>query len=351
MQSRFTARRTTMATLLLAVMAAAACDNPAGSDGGGTPRPTPRTPVADVHVTPGFAELDIGAQVPLAARPLASNGTDLAGRGAAAWTSTDTTVVSVTADGRATARGAGTAYVNATIEGVTGRAWIEVRGPGVPPVLAARVQLDASFIQRYPGEEWQFTAIAFDAEGQAMQHKQILWFTTNADIASVDNRGRIVGHTAGRATIRAQADGVYAEATVEVVERPGPEPAPAIVWVQSVDGDTVLPREVFTRMHNGRPASVQLRGGYIERTILPDGGAGYVQALFLVTVQDGIWVDSETYFDEGTVERTDDGHVFRSTMREGFTFTGAFGVPDGVVVTQTLGGEGPVHAYHYAIED
>jgi hypothetical protein len=89
---------------------------------------------ADVHavrVTPGVASVPFGSTAPLAALAVSSDGHEVAGA-TVAWTSADTSVVSVSAEGVVTGRASGWATVTATSNGVAGTGVVSVTGAPVP---------------------------------------------------------------------------------------------------------------------------------------------------------------------------------------------------------------------------
>jgi Bacterial Ig-like domain (group 2) len=85
----------------------------------------PPAPVAYVQVQPHNVTLEVGSGRELAARPFAANGSQLMNR-VITWASSDSTVVSVDAQGRVFALKGGTATITATSEGRTGAATVSV---------------------------------------------------------------------------------------------------------------------------------------------------------------------------------------------------------------------------------
>lgn len=85
----------------------------------------PPAPVAWVRVQPGNVTLEMGSGQQLVAKPFAANGSELMQR-VITWASSDSTVVSVDAQGRVFALKGGTATITATSEGRTGAATVNV---------------------------------------------------------------------------------------------------------------------------------------------------------------------------------------------------------------------------------
>jgi alpha-tubulin suppressor-like RCC1 family protein len=90
--------------------------------------------VATVDVTPGTASLTAGRLVPLAATPRGSGGAVLTGR-IITWTTSDSSIASIGANGVVMAFGTGTATITATSEGVSGMATVTVT-VGAPSATA-----------------------------------------------------------------------------------------------------------------------------------------------------------------------------------------------------------------------
>ncbi|MBV9775392.1 MAG: PQQ-dependent sugar dehydrogenase [Gemmatimonadetes bacterium] len=95
------------------------------------------TPVATVSVLPDTATLLTGSTRRLAVVPRDAAGGELTDR-AVAWSSDDTVVASVAADGTVTARDAGTAVITAESGGKRGTAKVTVVSPPVPALRLER---------------------------------------------------------------------------------------------------------------------------------------------------------------------------------------------------------------------
>lgn len=115
--------------VLLVAAGFAACAGDASGPGEGL------VPVASVEVLPQAAALDVGETLPLGATPRSADGTVLPNR-SVSWSSSDTRVVTVTAQGVVDAAGAGVAKVRALVEGHWAEATINVADhEPVRPVL------------------------------------------------------------------------------------------------------------------------------------------------------------------------------------------------------------------------
>jgi uncharacterized protein YjdB len=172
----------------------------------------PPAPVASVAVSPATGELDVGGTLQLTATPRDAAGNPLSGR-QVTWTSSNTSVATVDANGRVTAVGPGTATIRATSEGQTGTATVTVRTPA-PRV--ASVTVTPANPQLGVGQTVQLTATARDANGNIITGRTVTWTSSNTNFATVDANGLVTGVRKGRATITATVDGVSGSTLVEV---------------------------------------------------------------------------------------------------------------------------------------
>jgi hypothetical protein len=112
--------RTTAARAMALAILCAGCAKDPGSP----------TPVTSVVVAPADTTVHVNTTVRLSAVPRGPSGASLSGR-PVTWTSSDTTIATVTREGAARALGVGTATITATSEGQSATARINVLGPFV----------------------------------------------------------------------------------------------------------------------------------------------------------------------------------------------------------------------------
>lgn len=303
--------------------------------------PAPR--VDRVVVMPGDLSLVSGEQQPVMAVAYTAEHAPVSGL-PVAWSSSNDQVATVGADGRVVAVAPGEAMVRATVAGKVGEARVRVVPPP-PPV--ARVEVSPTMVQLKPGEGWSFTAQALSASGQPMQGLPVQWVSSNTAVATVDAAGRVTARAVGDAMIRAIVAGVVGEGRVSVPAEPEPEPEPVVFDLLQVQGQP-LPGPVFERTRADGKVNVQVLGGYLKAD--PFGlsnSAHYELAIFLTIVRDGVWIDHETYYDEGTAETTPDGFIFRSSLTEGFTYQGRRGPDNTITVMTTVGANSPLREYTF----
>ena len=148
------------------------------------------------------------------------------------WASSDTSVVSITSAGVATAVSAGTAMVRATADGITSSpVTINVAEPPPPEPVVANVTVSPSEAMIETDATQQFAAKALTSDGTEIPDAEFTWSSSDEMVASVDADGLATGVGAGEAMITATADSVSGTATLTVTDPPPPEPVVAIVTV------------------------------------------------------------------------------------------------------------------------
>src|SRR5439155_12625753 len=118
-------------------------------------------PVASVDVTPATATVQAGQTVQLTATPRDANGAALSGR-AVSWSSSNTSVATVSNAGLVSAVTTGSATITATSEGKGGTSSITVTNI---PVATVDVRPATASVQA--GQTVQLTATPKDANGDA----------------------------------------------------------------------------------------------------------------------------------------------------------------------------------------
>jgi hypothetical protein len=151
--------------------------------------PTPPNPVASVSVTPDTLTLMVAQTHDLAVALRSARG-DLLSDRAVTWTSSDTTVVTVSAAGRVRAVAAGTAKIFAASEGRSDSARVTVRTPNPAPTLSALSPSTAEV--GAPGFELTVTGTSFVAgatvrwNGAARQSTRVSETELRVEIAAAD---------------------------------------------------------------------------------------------------------------------------------------------------------------------
>ena len=171
-----------------------------------------KVPVVSVSVLPGALTMDVGQAVQLTVVPKDQNGTPLLDR-QPTFTSDNQSVVSVSATGLVTARGAGNATVLVTVDAKTALTQVSVR-TAIQPV--AFVSVTPAQLAMSIGESATVQTIVTDAGGGRLNDRSTLWSTNNAAVAVVSSSGIVTGTGAGTARITGTVDGKSGGADVTV---------------------------------------------------------------------------------------------------------------------------------------
>lgn len=186
-------------------------------------------PVASVTIAPTSVSVGLGGTATLTAITYDQNGNALAGR-AITWASSAPQVATVGPDGVVTSVAQGSATITATSEGKTASAAVTVTPPPTIPVATVAVAPSSGSLT--VGGTMTLTAITYDASGNALTGRGIVWASSAPGVATVSTTGVVTAKSAGSATITATSEGKTGSATITVS-------APAPVPVSSV---TVTPR-------------------------------------------------------------------------------------------------------------
>lgn len=193
--------------------------------------------VANVTVSPSSTqELMIGETVTFTAMARTAGGT-VRGDVSIRWASSDTSVVTISSAGVATAVGAGSAMVRATAEGIASSpVTVNVAEPPPPEPVVATVTVSPDSMMITVGGMFQFTAVAMTADGMVVDDVDFTWMSDDTDVATVDETGLVTAVAAGTAMITATGNDVTSMPATITVE----ESAPVIDRVEIVDAMPVM---------------------------------------------------------------------------------------------------------------
>jgi uncharacterized protein YjdB len=211
-------------------------------------------PVASVSVSLADASLQVGQTTAASAVTRDAAGGTLTGR-AIAWSSSNTTVASVSASGVVTALAPGTANVIATSEGITGQTSVTVSN--VPVAVVSVSLADASLDV---GAITTASAVTRDASGAILTGRAIAWSSANASVATVNANGRVTAVGPGSTNIRATSEGVTGQAAVTVTAVTTPVATVTVTVASSIDvgqttAATAVLRDAGGNVLNGRAVS------------------------------------------------------------------------------------------------
>lgn len=234
--------------LLATLLAACGGENSSPTDPDGPPASAQDpavtiSPSADTLVAVD-AERDFSADI------VRSDGTSAPDTDAS-WSSSDTTVVTVGGDGRATARSEGTVSIAAAYQGAADTAQLVV----APEVDRMVVSPPADSIDALGGRT-SYSADARDANGHTVAGVDVGWSSSDSSVATVDSSGTVTGRMPGEADIVASATGVADTARVRVVDPDGDQaPIAAIdspaTGANFAPGDSVALRGSATDLEDG----------------------------------------------------------------------------------------------------
>lgn len=264
--------------------------------------PPPPIPVASVAVSPAAASLQIGATVQLAAATRDANNNLLTGR-VITWSSSSTTIATVSTSGLVKAIGAGAATITATSEGKTSTAAITANAPPPIPVASVSVSPSSSTIQA--GATVQLSAVTRDANTNVLTGRVITWSSSSIGIATVSTSGFVTAVANGTATITASSEGRTGSAGITVSASP-PPPAPVIFSDDFESGSLGKWDESnsTTQAVINNPALAHSGNSFMRMTYGINGGDGgwmnkyFTQGFTRLYVR--LWVRFSTNFGGGT---------------------------------------------------
>jgi plastocyanin len=154
----------------------------------------------------------------------------------------------------------------------------EVGAPPTPP-KAQTVEVTPKDAKVHVGDKLQFSAVAKDASGKALDAKPMIWFAAPFDVAGADKEGVVVFHEPGEVTVGAVVAGKPGFATVTVLAKPVAKvEVMPVAQALAVGGTTVL--SATARSDNGDPRSdTPIRWSSKSPTIAKVDEAGMVTGL------------------------------------------------------------------------
>jgi uncharacterized protein YjdB len=167
-----------------------------------------------VIVTPSATAVQAGLSAQFHAIFVNENGDSVAVAGVE-WASSDTAIALVGSTGLVTARQQGQARITARYSNITSQ-------PALVTVVAdpnqvANVTVSPASVQKMVGETQQFTATAYNLNGNILTGKVPAWRSSDTSIVSVAPDGNATAHAAGMANIVATIDGVESSPAVITV--------------------------------------------------------------------------------------------------------------------------------------
>jgi uncharacterized protein YjdB len=167
-------------------------------------------PVATVTVSPTTATLNSGQTSQLTATAKDQYG-DVITTDAESWSSSNTSVATVSSSGLVKAVGSGSATITVTVGGIQATASVTVSQAAVASVTVSPTSLSLTAGQSSP-----LTATAKDGSGNVLTGYPATWTSSNTGAATVSSSGVVTGAAAGSATITVTIGGKSATASATV---------------------------------------------------------------------------------------------------------------------------------------
>ncbi len=168
-----------------------------------------------VRLTPESASVIPGEEVQLTA--VATDYLDQPVEAAISWQSADPEIAAVDEDGLVRGVQEGVVTITATAMGKVGEAVITVLPVPVAQVTIAAVPNDVRGMR--VGESLQLEASAFDADGEVLEGRRIVWRSSNPAVASIESSGLLLARMPGQVDVDATISGVKATETFRITIR------------------------------------------------------------------------------------------------------------------------------------
>ncbi len=201
-----------------------------------TPQPPKEVKVTNVSVDRRYLTLEEGENYTLTATVSPADATNKTVN----YSSSDSRVATVDANGNIKAVKAGYAYIYAkSVDGPYAYSYVTVKAKEIPQppkeVKVTNVSVDRRYLTLEEGENYTLTATVSPADAT---NKTVNYSSSDSRVATVDANGNITAVKAGSAYIYAKSvDGPYAYSYVTVKEKAAPQP-PAEVKVTNITLDT-----------------------------------------------------------------------------------------------------------------
>ncbi|MXW04496.1 MAG: Ig domain-containing protein [Gemmatimonadetes bacterium] len=141
------------------------------------------------------------------------------------WTSSDTSVATISTSGLATGKTAGVTAITAEVDDTSNAVRLTVTKPPPPPPpppVVHRVTVTPETPSIAVGKTQQFTATAYDSNNVVITGKTFTWTSSDTSAATIDSSGLATAVNAGTTTITAETGGIPGTASLTVTETPPP---------------------------------------------------------------------------------------------------------------------------------
>jgi len=175
----------------------------------------PASPLpAQIAITPNAPAVAVGAQIALQAQVHDASGQLVPGA-TVFWSSNDTTIVTVSPAGVVTGHSVGTTQIAASSSGQSAVVPVTVLPVGVASVAIAPANATITV-----GGTVTLQGIAYDASGNTLSGRTVVWASSAPQVATVSAAGKVVGVAAGKATVTGTIEGKAGSSAITVTVVP-----------------------------------------------------------------------------------------------------------------------------------
>ena len=171
------------------------------------------TPVTQILLTPlDSMDLPLTTSRQIGAQLIGPNGESVAGR-VVTWSSSNTTIATVTNTGLVSAVSVGTVTITASAGTKTATLRVRVTGE---PVFSVRITPQVPVQVVRLGQTFQLSAACLNTAGTVLPGRTIRWTSGNPSVASVNSQGLVAGVALGTASVTAECETRTATITIQV---------------------------------------------------------------------------------------------------------------------------------------
>ena len=171
------------------------------------------------------------------------------------WTTGDSSVAVVRADGSVIARAPGTTTVSVVVGALVANAKVLVR-PRVASVMVSGGSADSIVVAE--GSEIMLAARAYDSRGHLVSGREVVWTTDDSSVAVLGANGVLTANTAGRTSVVARVDGALGRSGITVITTASALTAVAGTAQRALAGNALAqPVVVRATSRRGTPAPGQ----------------------------------------------------------------------------------------------
>lgn len=179
------------------------------------PEPLDRSlAVNELEISPDPVRLELGQTTQLSARLLDRGGDEVNGLDVE-WSSANTSVVEVDADGVVEGKAIGDTTVTAQVGDVTATTTVVVFTP------VQRIEIEPDPADLDIGAKLQLSATVYGDNDEILSGRQLEWTSSDEAVVTVDADGQVTGVSEGQAVVRARTTGVSGSAEITVLQPVG----------------------------------------------------------------------------------------------------------------------------------